>query len=373
MNNSYRDLLIPVFGESVTDEYLKAINSIPVNENVYCEIHHILPESIFPEYRKDKDNLIRIPAFEHYKLHFILAKSDNPKMVFAFNMMKRILPLLEDEHDLQLCAEMYQIHRERISKWLSTINTGRMHSDASKRKMSERMSGHLFAIDKETNQPVFITTEEYATNREKYKHPRDGRKHSEETINKIINNSIKGKVAFVHKETNKIIYRDESFENPEYTKGGYRNQWSVDNFTDSKYWYNSETEECIRSKESPGTQWINKRVGFNNYFTNNVRVICLKTGEIRYIEKGTNKPTEIAPNKKAFVDSKNRILYVHESIPELKDYSNIKPDSVGRYINGKYHQISNIRKELFDSLQLGNKYQYLKVSDIDYSRQWEIK
>ena len=70
-----------------TDWYFKIINQA-TSEHEYCEKHHILPKSIFPEFKDDPNNIIKLSAREHYICHLLLTKmttSNNKRsMSYAF-------------------------------------------------------------------------------------------------------------------------------------------------------------------------------------------------------------------------------------------------------------------------------------------------
>lgn len=64
------------------------------NSNTYFERHHIYPQSIFPEYKKDKTKMVLLTAREHFICHLLLTKmfSDKPsqyKMTCALNGLRR--------------------------------------------------------------------------------------------------------------------------------------------------------------------------------------------------------------------------------------------------------------------------------------------
>jgi hypothetical protein len=68
--------------ESSLIEYVEMILNYKedlIEENVYCEFHHILPRSQFPEYIGYDWNLIRLSYKDHIKSHELLAKSFNLK------------------------------------------------------------------------------------------------------------------------------------------------------------------------------------------------------------------------------------------------------------------------------------------------------
>ena len=74
------------------NRYIKFISSIKLNRNIdtYCEMHHICPSSLFPEYKnlvEHKWNAILLTAREHFIAHWMLACAFNRCMGFAFRMM----------------------------------------------------------------------------------------------------------------------------------------------------------------------------------------------------------------------------------------------------------------------------------------------
>lgn len=134
-------------------EYLKNIDCT----DKYCENHHILPRSLFPEYVDSEWNLVRIPARWHYLLHFILAKAVGGKMWFAFNNMLRVLT------KSQRRGILYERSRIYIGKQISQMNSGRKKSAAEIQKMSERRKG--IPLSEETKQKM----RKPKTNKENYK------------------------------------------------------------------------------------------------------------------------------------------------------------------------------------------------------------
>ena len=83
-------LFTTVISEFHLKRYLKFVSSFKENElqdNIYCENHHILPKKVYPEYKKDKWNIVRLPYRAHYLAHYMLAKAIGGNMWFAFNSM----------------------------------------------------------------------------------------------------------------------------------------------------------------------------------------------------------------------------------------------------------------------------------------------
>lgn len=72
-------------------EYLHLM-LLPDMGDTEFEIHHILPESIFPEYSKCDWNLIKLSLENHYKAHELLpqftTEQHRKSMLYAWNMMR---------------------------------------------------------------------------------------------------------------------------------------------------------------------------------------------------------------------------------------------------------------------------------------------
>lgn len=88
MINTVISSLKPFIECSETDEYLKIVYS---NYNGLGEKHHILPESIYPEYAQCEWNLINLTYENHYRVHellpFMLEGQNKYKMLCAWNQM----------------------------------------------------------------------------------------------------------------------------------------------------------------------------------------------------------------------------------------------------------------------------------------------
>lgn len=104
------------------DEYIHfCINNNEKCEKIYCENHHILPISLFPEYGNFKlypKNKTRLTYSNHLYAHYLIAcaiKSD--AMLFAFNMMSNFY----DNNDINIVKyqELKTLARNKIktSNW----------------------------------------------------------------------------------------------------------------------------------------------------------------------------------------------------------------------------------------------------------------
>lgn len=77
------------------NRYLHFVLNCTPNLNDYSEKHHILPKSLFPEFKTNPENLIRLTARQHFIAHWILSKvfikyKQRCSMLKAFNRMTTV-------------------------------------------------------------------------------------------------------------------------------------------------------------------------------------------------------------------------------------------------------------------------------------------
>jgi len=148
------------------------------SKELYGEKHHVLPSSLFPGHKKNKLNLKRISAKDHFIAHYLLWKAypETWQMMFAFKMMfdmykQTAEPDIMMVHSLEYeqakiihaqwvsksrkgiytgekhnwyGKEFTQEHKDRISKGKmgNTAFLGRKHTDEAKKKMSAAAMGN---------------------------------------------------------------------------------------------------------------------------------------------------------------------------------------------------------------------------------------
>ena len=240
------------------------INNPIDTRRYYTEKHHILPSSLFPEYKKEKWNIVVLSGREHFLVHYLLAKLTNHNsMWFAFNQMKRVA-------SNRFNSVLYEMHRKTISNLISKTNTGRVRSKEQRKILSETHSGFIVCRNKKGEiERVSVNDERYLKG--ELTHHRTGSKHKKETIEKMKrNNYYTGKVLCHNIKTGK---QDCFLENeiPDGWKRGpskkakEKNSESVSKL---KWYTNLETNECIRvssTKELPKNgKWVRKRFFENN-------------------------------------------------------------------------------------------------------------
>jgi hypothetical protein len=136
------------------DRYIKFINhyeSMQYTISGYFEYHHILPKSLFPEFKISNFNLIKLPHRAHFIAHYLLAKAtNNYKMISAFNGM---------------CNQNKQKHQRSLSVLYAAAK--KMFSE-SQRGSSNIGYGMVSAWDKQLNTRVRVTKEQFYSNKEIY-------------------------------------------------------------------------------------------------------------------------------------------------------------------------------------------------------------
>lgn len=375
--DNYKQLLSTKFkNQSTIEEYIDYIQNHKLSNDTLksatmYEVHHILPESIFDEYKHEPSNLVKLTLYDHLVAHYILAKTQNSKMLFAFNMMSRIRHSgILTEEQLDEAAKMYSELRKDISSNVSKMRKSKpiVFSDAGILTLSKASIGKVYVIENGSGKTIKITTDEYRANPDLYTHTSAGKIHSEETKKKISDNGIKGKTAFTHKETGTLLYEDESFSNPNYTKGNpISSKTAIEKFKDASHWTNTITGECVRSKKCPGDDWVKKRSNFENPFKGNAILIDIKTGEKGLYPQDNISPQHCTYNKIVLVSS-THIYSTKEEICEIinveksaKNVINVVDYIRGKKVTAKFKSEANLT-EL-------SKFKAIRVADLRYDGQ----
>jgi hypothetical protein len=84
-------------------------------KGVYFESHHILPKSVYPQYRLNKHNLVLLTAKEHFVCHHLLTKcveaQYKPSMTLALWRMVHA-----EQHTQRITARVYSAIKAEYSK-----------------------------------------------------------------------------------------------------------------------------------------------------------------------------------------------------------------------------------------------------------------
>jgi hypothetical protein len=114
------------------NRYLKIVSHFIENppDNDY-EVHHILPKALFPEYQKEKWNLVKLPLRHHYLAHYCLVKAiKHKKISYAFICMNSLNKNYTN-------STLYALSRLQISTMLSYYNSFENMSEERKEKALE--------------------------------------------------------------------------------------------------------------------------------------------------------------------------------------------------------------------------------------------
>lgn len=134
---------------------LNRVNN-PLPEDVYGQKHHVLPKSLYPQYKNTKANLVKLTAREHYICHHLLwkyyasigDKNSMYKMVLAWQRM------CKNTQGLTVSNKMFQQARlarhttpmsEQTRKKLSVIKKGKKlgpFTQQHKNNMSKSLIGN---------------------------------------------------------------------------------------------------------------------------------------------------------------------------------------------------------------------------------------
>ena len=367
MNNLIELLKTKFDDVAIITQYINYINENKLpndaeRSDTYYEIHHILPRSLFPEYEYEPTNLVKLKLYDHFVAHYIIAKTKNKKMLYAFNMMNRAKSIM-NEHELDKAAKMYEeLKADFVELFRETALNRPPMTQETKDKISKFTKGTIQLKGQR------ITKDEYYSNPEKYTHHCTGKTHSTETKQKMSDNGTKGKTCFHHIETLETRFEDESFSHPMW-KLGNPNQASLakDRFTNLLHWTNTVTNETTRSETCPGDNWVQKRTGFKNAFEGKTMVFDVRTGEKLLVDKS---------NLKFYHRTYNRILVetdtkIYTDIATLIAELNlpISPADLASYLNGK--QISKKRSNMMANYDL-SMYSITNPKNLKYPHNKEV-
>ena len=144
---------------------------------IYYEKHHIIPKSLGGS--NDGNNLVLLTAQEHYRCHEILPLFTSGKyrksMLYAWNMMSRL-------NGVKIDYTIYEKHKQEFSLIVSSNTTktltGRKHSQETINKMSKSALARP--------KPKSVTPQA----RQNMSSSHMGNKHSQETINKMSKSAL---------------------------------------------------------------------------------------------------------------------------------------------------------------------------------------
>lgn len=339
-----KDSKIDVKSELYLHRYLKfckhcILKQDTIDISVYTEKHHILPVSLFPEYSRSKENIVKVTGREHYLMHWMLAKALGDRMWYAFNMMSRIIP--------SKSSLLYQYAREEIRRVISENKTGWVMPDYLKELASERTKDTVVVKDKQGNKfRVSIYDKRYLSGELVYY--RTGTKHKKSTLIKMSkNNHMKNKKPFHCPKTDKMGYYTDINSAPDGWIEGPSKESRMKNsksLSELKWYHDPKTKKNVRCKEKPngyveGRYFKEGNKGFEsaNSMINVVDLLNRKCTKVKQVEwyhssesgRSTNNTIVYRHNNYVFTSAKCFISYLH---------------SIGIYI--EYHIMTDIKRSL---------------------------
>ena len=142
--------------KSVNKKYLKRyikflyfFNKENINyDSSIMHKHHILPVSLFNEFKNEKWNIIKLSFREHYIAHYLLAKIFGGKMWYAFNNMNSHYKKINSKLYEKGIKELSIISSETMKKWYSKNPhpkgmKGKKHTEETKIKIGEKSNKTL--------------------------------------------------------------------------------------------------------------------------------------------------------------------------------------------------------------------------------------
>ena len=118
LNSNYREEYINL---------LKNAKDNPPKDNF--EYHHILPKSMFPNWKFKETNLIKLSLEDHYKAHFLLYKIyNNKEMTSAFYFM---LSNTDKQYNPKLYKEVKERHYAFLSKKVFCFEQNKEYNSAT--------------------------------------------------------------------------------------------------------------------------------------------------------------------------------------------------------------------------------------------------
>jgi hypothetical protein len=170
----------------------------------YVEKHHIIPRCIGGS--DHRENIVSLTAREHFVCHLLLTKMTTGKVKQAMCWAVGKFAQVSKNQQRNFTSWEYQKIRENISFG----RTGKKHSNESRKKMSEKAKGrtpwnkgktgvqkHSAESNKKRSETLKgrIRTEEFcqkvSNGKKGHKAGMTGKKHSEETLQKMRDSALK--------------------------------------------------------------------------------------------------------------------------------------------------------------------------------------
>lgn len=129
--------------EKIYNDLINKRRNFPLKKEVYSEKHHIIPRSIDPSLIKEKTNIIRLTAREHFIAHLLLIKiyekQNNKdfyiKAVLAINLMINKNSKRYEWKDACLYSKKYEYLR------IKAVNAASLNAKKWIKNNKEKISG----------------------------------------------------------------------------------------------------------------------------------------------------------------------------------------------------------------------------------------
>lgn len=108
---------------------------------VYYEKHHIKPQSLFKELKKDPNNIVLLTAKEHFICHMLLAE------IYDCKEMKYAIWRMCNDGTYKVSAKYYEFVKNLIAQESSLLNKGRKLSQETREKISKANKGRVHSAE----------------------------------------------------------------------------------------------------------------------------------------------------------------------------------------------------------------------------------
>lgn len=104
-------------------------------EGIYYERHHIKPQSLFKDLKKDPNNMVLLTPKEHFICHMLLSE------IYPGKEMQYAIWRMCNDGKYKVSARYYDCVKKRISETTRELSKGRVPSKETRRKISEANKG----------------------------------------------------------------------------------------------------------------------------------------------------------------------------------------------------------------------------------------
>lgn len=112
------------------------------------EKHHILPKSIYPSYKDDKSNIIKVSIRKHYILHLLLWKIFKPGSIERSKMALAVKRFRKGNSEIYISSKIYESmkrdyrHSKETIEKIRKSNIGKKRSKETIEKLRESHLGN---------------------------------------------------------------------------------------------------------------------------------------------------------------------------------------------------------------------------------------